>query len=81
MPEPLTIKQPNANDADDVFLEAHARIEKWKAEFQTEWYRPQTETAAKMLWGGMPEEARNLNRQVNPKESQMMDDLMQKSGR
>ncbi len=76
MAEPLTIKQPNANDADDVFLEARARVEKWTAEFQSEWYRPQIETAAKMLWMNQPEEFRNLNRQMNPNEARQLDELV-----
>lgn len=81
MPDPLTIKQPNSNDADDSFLEAKARFDKWTSEFQSEWYRPQVETAARMLWGGIPEAARQTTRQTNPKEAQMMDELMQKNVR
>jgi len=81
MPDPITIKQPNSSDADDAFLEGTARFNKWMAEFQSEWNRPQAETAAKMLWGSMPEQSRQLNRQINPKEAQMMDELMQKSRR
>lgn len=76
MPDPLTIKQPNSNDADDVFLEARARVEKWMTEFQSEWYRPQIETAAKMLWMGQSEQMRQLNRQVNPNESRQLDELV-----
>lgn len=81
MPDPITIKQPNSSDADDCFLEANARLEKWKQEFQVEWNRPQVETAAKMLWGGQPEQVRQMIRQTKPKEAQMMDELMQKNGR
>ncbi len=81
MPDPITIKQPNSSDADDSFLEAKARVDKWMVEFQQEWHRPHVETAAKMLWGSMPEQSRQLNRQTNPKEAQMMDELMQKNAR
>lgn len=81
MADPIVIKQPNSSDADDCFLEANARLEKWKQEFQVEWNRPQVETAAKMLWGGQPEQVRQMIRQTKPKEAQMMDELMQKNAR
>ena len=81
MPDPITIKQPNSSDADDSFLEAKARFEKWTQEFQQEWHRPHVETAAKMLWSGQPEPMRQKIRQTNPKEAQMMDELMQKNAR
>ncbi len=81
MPDPIVVKQPTSSDADDSLLEAKARFDKWTQEFQTEWHRPQVETAAKMLWGGQPEPMRQKIRQTNPKEAQMMDELMQKNVR
>ena len=78
MAEPQQSKQPTIENADDALLDARARFEQWMAEFQGEWYRPQVETAAKMLWGSQPEHVKNYIRQSKPDAAKQMDQLFEK---
>ena len=76
MPDKQQPKQQNSENADDAWLDAKARIDQWTAEFQMKWYKPQLDTAAKLLWMKQPEQVRNYIRQSKPDAAQSMDDLV-----
>lgn len=80
MPEQPSTMQPTSSTADDVFLEAKARFEQWQQEFESEWYKPQAETAAKMLWNSQPNQVKDYIRQKKPRAAKEMDELTRKDG-
>jgi len=71
-------QQPTVSNADDAFLDAKSRFDAWQLEFQVNWYKPQAETMAKMLWGRQPEQVKNYIRQSKPDAAQKMDELTRK---
>jgi hypothetical protein len=73
-----TIKQPTAVTADDVFLDAKARFDAWLENFQAEWYKPQVETAAKLLWKQQPDDVKEQVRTNQPAAAKKMDDLLKR---
>lgn len=69
-------RQPTATNADDAFLDAKARFDQWMEEFQVNWYKPQVQTAAKLLWAKQPEEVKAQVRAKQPEAAKKMDDLL-----
>ena len=76
MPDKAQPTQRNANDADDCFLEARARVEQWQQEFIGDWFAPRMETMAKMLWSAQPDRVKNFIRQEKPDAAKKMDELL-----
>lgn len=68
--------QPTSSDADDAFLDANARFQQWINEFNSAYYAPQVETAAKLVWGRQPENVKEQMRQIQPDAAKKMDDLL-----
>lgn len=81
MAEPTTIKQPTGENADDAFLDAKARFDVWLQEFQVNWYKPQVETAAKLMWATQPDPIKDYVRQSKPDAAKKMDELISEKGR
>ena len=79
MTEQNITRQPTATNADDAFLDAKARFDQWMAEFESNWYKPQVQTAAKLLWSKQPEDVKAAVRANKPDAAKKMDDLL--SGR
>lgn len=76
MADNQTTRQPNADNADDAYLDAKARVDKWLAEFQGNWYKPRMETAAKLMWNQQPEQVKEIVRQRKPDAAKKMDELL-----
>jgi hypothetical protein len=81
MAEPQAIKQPTVENADDAYLEAKSRFDQWLQEFQVNWYKPQVQTAAKLMWMTQPEPIKSYVRQSSPDAAKKMDDLISGKGR
>lgn len=76
MPDISAIKQPTSENADDCYLDAKARFDQWLQEFQVNWYKPQVQTAAKLMWATQPEPIKNYVRQSKPDAAKKMDELL-----
>jgi len=76
MGEQQPINQPTIDNADDAYLEAKARFDDWMSQFQANWYKPQAQTAARMLWSRQPEQVKDMIRQSKPEAARKMDDLI-----
>lgn len=69
-------KQPTATNADDAYLEAKARFDAWMEEYQVNWFKPQVQTAAKLLWSKQTEQVKAQVRANQPEAAKKMDNLL-----
>lgn len=68
--------QRTSADADDAFLDAKARFELWLKEFQSAWFKPQTDLAKKLFWNQQPESVKQQLRQSQPEGTANLDNLV-----
>jgi hypothetical protein len=71
----LGMPQLNKMDLDDLLIQANETLNKWQAEADAEFHKPQAKVMIAMMWQGMDARTQDWFRRNMPEQARQMDQL------